>query len=324
MSEYVHVDKLELPAASTIAPHIDSLYNFMWWTSILSFGLVIGAAVYWIIKYRRTKQGHVTAYISENHTMEAVWTIIPIIFLAIIFIWGWTDYVKLRTTDADALEINIIGKQWMWETNYQNGKTEINALHVPRGSQVKLIMTSTDVLHSFFIPAFRVKQDVVPGMFTTVAFTATQVGEFQVFCAEYCGTSHSKMLAKVTVMEPEDYKRWTEGMPLRTASGERVTPNTPLAQTGEKLFQRKNCYSCHSTDGGVQAKVGPTLKGIFGKEVTLNEGKTAKVDENYLRESMMDPQAKMVAGFQGVMPTFRGLLKDDEVNALIAYIKSLK
>jgi len=326
---------LELPQASDIAGGVDGLYDFMWWISILSFALTLGAVVYFMIRYRRTKKGQVTAYITGNHTLEIIWSAVPSVFLAIIFVWGWVDYKKMRTTEPDAFEVNITGRQWMWESTYQNGKSEMSALHIPKDTPIRLIMTSTDVIHSFYIPAFRVKQDVVPGMFTTLNFKAIQDGDFQVFCAEYCGTNHSGMLAKVTVMEPADFQRWLNGLPLKAASqenpGGREVASTEtasgahsLVKQGEKLFAQKTCVTCHSTGQPEPGKLGPALKGIFGSEVALSNGRKVKADENYLRESMMDSQAKIVAGFPAVMPTFRGQLKDNEIVALIAYIKSLK
>jgi cytochrome c oxidase subunit 2 len=226
------------------------------------------------------------------------------------------------------MEINVIGQQWSWQIQYPDGKSLTNQMVVPRGKPVKLIMTSKDVLHSFFLPSFRIKTDTVPGQFTSMHFVATKTGTFEIFCAEYCGTAHSKMIGKVHVLEPEDYQKWLDGL-YKIQETAPVATNQSLAQAtlsmaeqGALIYKTRSCNACHSVNG--DPMVGPSFKGLFGTEQELIGGTKVVVDENYIRESVMDPMKKVVKGFTPSMPTFRGLLSDEEVNQLIAYIKSLK
>ncbi len=304
-----------LPQASTIAPHIDSLYNFIFWISLISFVGVVAAMVYFIIRYHRSRwDPFKTPYITGHSAMETSVSVGLFILVMVIFAWGWKDYKKIVSPPQNSLEISVLGHQWFWEFEYANGKKLTNELVVPKGRPVKLIMSSADVIHSFFVPNFRLKQDLVPGTYTTLWFQATQTGEHPVFCAEYCGTGHSKMLAKVKVVEPTEYARWEKE--------EKKEKGLNPAEVGKELFTKKGCNVCHTVTG--QALIGPSLLGIFGKNEELADGKKIQVDENYLRESLMQPQAKLVKGFPPVMPTFQGTLTDEEVNAVIAYIKSLK
>ncbi len=229
-------------------------------------------------------------------------------------------------------EINILARQWSWEMQYANGKILANTLYVPKGKDIKLIMTSKDVLHSFFVPAFRIKQDVVPGLFTTLRFRPTRIGEYIIYCAEYCGTSHSMMLGKVHVLEPENFRRWEQNLYAPKTSENSKTPTTAaktkppnvltIAQRGAILYKTKTCNVCHSINGS--RLVGPTFKGAFNRITELSNGKKVTVDENYIRRSLMDPMKEVVKGYPASMPTFRGTLTDEEVNELIAYIKTLK
>jgi cytochrome c oxidase subunit 2 len=205
--------------------------------------------------------------------------------------------------------VYVVAKQWMWKIEHMEGQREINELHVPTGQNVKLIMTSQDVIHSFFIPAFRIKQDVLPGRYTTLWFKATKAGTYHLFCAEYCGTSHSGMIGNIVVMEPQDYAQWMTG-----------GPSAPLPEAGKQLFTALGCSTCHRFD--IQGR-GPNLQGAYGKPVLLEDGRTVTVDDNYVRESILNPTAKIVSGFKPVMPTFQGLVSDEQLNALVAYIKSL-
>jgi cytochrome c oxidase subunit 2 len=225
------------------------------------------------------------------------------------FIWGAVIYFQERTPPADATEVYVVAKQWMWKIEHMEGQREINELHVPTGQNIKLIMTSQDVIHSFFIPAFRIKQDVMPGRYTTEWFKATKPGRYHLFCAEYCGTMHSGMGGDIVVMEPQDYAVWMAG-----------GPNAPLQETGKQLFASLGCSTCHRLD--VQGR-GPNLQGIYNKPVLLEDGRTVIADENYVRESILNPTAKIVSGFKPVMPTFQGIVNEEQVNALVAYVKSL-
>lgn len=328
-----------LPQASTIAPTVDLLYDFLFYLSLISTILVTVAMLYFVVKYHRSKTGRETAYILDSHTLEILWTVVPLFVMLFIFAWGFEGYRKMRQVPKDAVEINITGRQWMWSMEYTNGRKTLNQLVVPRDKPVKLIMTSEDVLHSFFIPNFRVKQDVVPGRYTTIYFQATKDGVDKIFCAEYCGAGHSNMLGKVVVVEPAEYDHWLATGDLPTAIAEEA--NSPLtepegeapskggstagatpADKGKALFASKGCTACHTVDGS--RLVGPSLKGVFGSKVELNDGTTVDADENYIRKSIMDPSSQIVKGFTPAMPQFGGLLKDEEVNDLIAYIKSLK
>jgi len=313
-----------LPQASTLAANFDRFYSFIFWTSFVSFVIIVIGLVWFVIAYRQKKgEGErKTPYITGHGPTEAVWSISLFILVMVIFFWGWVDYRKIIKMPDNALEINVIGKQWVWDFWYLNGRHETNELVVPKGRKVKLLMSSSDVIHSFFVPEFRLKNDVVPGSYTTLWFEATQTGEFQVLCAEYCGTAHSTMLATLKVVEPEEYEQWQRDWKVAQAKGPVELTPSGLIDQGKKLFTTKGCNACHTVTG--QKLIGPTMKGNFGSVSEMSDGSKVTVDEKYLRESLMDPQAKLVKGYPPVMPTFRGQLTDEETNALIAYIKSLK
>jgi cytochrome c oxidase subunit 2 len=263
--------------------------------------------------------------------MEIAVLVILTIFVAICFFWGWNDYSEMLYAPANSMEINVTGRQWQWQFEYPDGHQMVNEVVVPLGKPVKLIMTSADVLHAFYVPDFRVMEGVIPNRYTSVWFTATELGDHDIFCTQYCGTAHSKMLAKVHVVDPKEYDRWTMGWEFHQRTGTESTLPTgtqgasdsalTLAQKGQKLFNEKGCTACHSITGVVI--VGPSLKGVYNHEVELDGGKEVKADENYIRESIMDPQAKIVKGFPPVMPTFKGTLSDEDINDLVAFVKSL-
>jgi cytochrome c oxidase subunit 2 len=243
--------------------------------------------------------------------LELMWTIIPFFIAMGMFGWGAKVFFDLYRVPAGAMEIFVVGKQWMWKVQHASGQREINELHVPAGRPVRLIMGSEDVIHSFYIPAFRVKADVIPGRYNTLWFQATTPGRYHLFCAEYCGTKHSGMIGSVVVMEPTEYQAWLSGGP---------TSDSPAA-TGEKLFTSLACVTCHTGDA---ASRGPNLAGVFGHEVELQGGGKVVADEAYLRESIVNPQAKVVAGFPPIMPPFQGMVSEEQLLQLIAYLKSLK
>ena len=344
--EAAFADTPGLPIQATdIATQWDTLYNFLVGLSIFFFVLVIGAMLYFVYKYR-AKPGVKTKYIADHHLIEGVWTFIPFVLLMVIFVWGYAVYDKMISAPSDSMEIRVIGKQWLWQFQYDDGRSTINEVYVPVNKPVKLVMTSTDVLHSFFIPNFRVKQDVVPGMYSSVWFEATVPGKHQVFCTEYCGAAHSQMLAKVIALGPEDWENWKRGKKVladeASQSGDSAAaqsdkavmssaaaipatkPQLTLVDQGKAQFSAKGCVACHSPDGGSKGGLGPTLQGVFGSHVALISGSKVLADENYIRESIENPMAKIVKGFNPVMPTFKGQLSETEMNALIAYIKSLK
>lgn len=306
-----------MPTQGTeIAKQVDNLYAFLLITSFISCVLVIGGMIYFVWKYRRKTQNDKTAYISHNTFLEFLWSFIPLVIFLAVFAWGWWIYHDMRTMPKDALEINVLGKQWAWEVEYKNGYKAVNEIVVPVNKDVKLLLTASDVLHSFFVPSFRIKQDAVPGRYTALWFNANKLGEFHIFCTEYCGTSHSGMIGRLRVVTQEEFDRYLE-------EGQEEG-SLPLAKRGEKLFALKACASCHSVDNP-SVKVGPSLFQKFGHEEEIEGGEKVKFDENYIRESILEPNKKIAKGFpKGVMPTFQGQLNENELNALVEYIKELK
>jgi cytochrome c oxidase subunit 2 len=294
--------------ASQMAGSVDALFIFLLVVSAVMTTLIYVAIIYFAARYRR-RQGVAAEQIEGSTPLELTWSIIPFIIFMIVFFWGAAVYFKGRTPPSDSTEVYVVAKQWMWKIEHAEGQREINELHVPVGRDVKLIMTSQDVIHNFFVPAFRMKQDVLPGRYTIAWFNATKVGTYHLFCSQYCGTQHSGMIGSIVVMEPAQYEAWMSG----GATG-------PLSATGEKIFAELGCATCHRTD--TQGR-GPNLQGVFGRPVQLEDGRIVTADENYVRESILDPGAKIVKGFKPVMPTFQGLVSEEQVNALVAYVKSL-
>jgi cytochrome c oxidase subunit 2 len=314
--------------ASTLAPSVDMLYLFLIGVSLF-FGLLIaGLLIVFAVRFRRRPGDPVPEPIHGSTALELTWTIIPFSIAMVIFFWGAIVYFEMARPPDNAHEVFVVGKQWMWKLQHLEGRREINELHVPIGQAVKLTMTSEDVIHAFYVPAFRMKADVVPGRYTTTWFQATKLGEFHLFCAEYCGTEHSGMIGRIVVMEPADYQAWlSQSAPAPTtlvagaaAAGVQTAALSPVA-AGEVLFNQKACATCHQPQGGA---LGPSLVGVYGKRVALQDGREVVADDGYLRESILNPTAKLVAGFQPVMPTFQGQLDEEQVMQLIQYIKSLK
>lgn len=313
--------------ASTMAAQVDYFYLFLIAVSLF-FGIIIAAMlVGFSIRYRRRNPQDVGHHIHGSTVLEIAWSVIPFGITMVIFAWGvWLFFGFSRPPD-NAHEVFVVGKQWMWKLQHMEGRREINELHVPIGQAVRLTMTSEDVIHAFYVPAFRVKFDVVPGRYTTSWFEATKVGEYHLFCAEYCGTEHSGMIGKIIVMEPADFEKWlSEPPPVPQPPGQPVPAAASSASVspvaaGEALFTAKACATCHLPQGG---GLGPSLVNAFGEPVTLSDGSTVTVDEAYVRESILTPTAKVVKGFQPVMPTFQGQLTEEQVMQLIQYIKSLK
>jgi cytochrome c oxidase subunit II len=296
--------------ASAQAAQVDAIYFFM--VAVLAFFSLLIAAlvVVFAIKYRRRHDAEIGVAIHGSIALELLWSVIPLAIAMVMFAWGAKVFFDMYRPPAGAMEIFVVGKQWMWKAQHADGMREINELHVPIGRPVKLIMGSEDVIHSYYIPAFRVKADVIPGRYNSLWFTATKPGRYHLFCAEYCGTRHSGMIGWVTAMEPAEYQAWLGG-------GSNTT--SPIA-AGEKLFNDLACVTCHLSNGTGR---GPVLNGIFGKSVQLQGGGTVTVDESYVRESIVNPQAKIVNGFQPIMPTFQGLVTEEQLLQLIAYVRSL-
>jgi cytochrome c oxidase subunit 2 len=297
--------------ASAQAGQVDAIYFFMVAVTAF-FAVLIGALVaVFAIKFRRRHDDEIGVAIHGSLALELLWTVIPLGIAMVMFAWGAKVFFDLYRPPVGAMEIFVVGKQWMWKVQHADGQREINELHVPIGRPVKLIMGSEDVIHSYYIPAFRVKADVIPGRYNSLWFTATKPGRYHLFCAEYCGTKHSGMIGSVIAMEPTEFQAWLGGG-AATAS--------PVA-AGAKLFQDLGCSSCHQPSASGQR--GPTLAGVYGKTIELQGGGTAVADDAYLRESIVNPQSKVVAGFQPIMPTFQGLVSEEQLLQLIAYVRSL-
>ncbi|SYZ72601.1 Cytochrome c oxidase subunit 2 [Candidatus Zixiibacteriota bacterium] len=303
------------PQHSTFAGQVDSLFYFILYAASVFFAIVVFGIIYFAVRYRRGHKKPAKPGPDHNTALEIIWTLIPTILVVIVFFRGFKIYLEMNVPPKDAMEIKVTGQKWFWSFDYPNGASTVNELDVPVGKPVKLLMSSRDVIHGFYIPDFRIKADVVPNRYTITWFQATQTGTFNLFCTQYCGKGHSEMIAKVKVMGEREYDEWL-------ASGTKAGEGMSLADFGAKLYVSKACATCHNVDG--TANVGPTFKGIFGHPVKLSDGSSVMVDENYIRESILNPQAKIVAGYQPVMPTFQGVLNDREVDALTAYIKTLK
>jgi cytochrome c oxidase subunit 2 len=296
--------------ASAQAGQVDAVYFFLVAVTAFFSLLIASLIVFFVIKYRRRDDTEVGAAIHGSLALEMLWTIIPLGIVMVMFVWGAKVFFDLYRPPAGAMEIFVVGKQWMWKIQHGDGQREINELHVPVGRPVKLIMGSEDVIHSFYIPAFRVKADVIPGRYNVLWFEATKAGTYHLFCAEYCGTKHSGMIGRVVAMDPSDFQAWLGGG---------AASDSPVA-AGEKLFSSLVCNTCHMEN---QQGRGPVLRNLFGNKVELQNGATVVADEAYLRESIVNPQAKVVAGFAPIMPTFQGLVTEEQLLQLIAYIKSL-
>ncbi|MEM7481501.1 MAG: cytochrome c oxidase subunit II [Acidobacteriota bacterium] len=306
-------------AASTFAGEVDTLY-FVWIAVSLFFSVLIAAfIIFFFMKYRR-REWYQYGNQAEVKTLplEITWSVIPLIITLAMFAWGAKVFFDLSRPPVDADAYYAVGKQWMWKFQHPEGVREINDLHVPVGRPIQLTMTSEDVIHSFYVPAFRVKKDVLPGRYTTVWFEATQPGRYHLFCAEYCGTEHSRMIGSVYALSPEDYESWL-------ATG---VAGPTLQASGEELFEQFACATCHQVGDGASVDAtrlarGPALRGLFGTEVALASGRTVTADESYIRQSILNPQADIVAGWQPIMPTFKGQVTAEQVNALVDFIKSL-
>ena len=297
-------------AASSFASEVDALYLFIVAVSAFFTVAVSAAVVFFAFRYRRKHPEEIGAHIEGSLPLELLWSIIPTIIAMVMFAWGAKLFYEMRRAPAESLQVYAVGKQWMWKFQHTGGQREINELHVPVGRPIKVLVTSEDVLHDLYFPSFRTKIDAIPGRYQTLWFEATKPGRYHIFCAEYCGTKHSGMIGSVIVMEPQQYQDWLAG------GGTEGT----MAERGAKLFNDLACNTCHLDSG--QGR-GPSLKDIVGKPVELAGGQTAVVDEAYLRESILNSQAKIVKGFTPLMPTFQGLVSEEGLAALIEHIKSL-
>ncbi len=297
--------------ASTIASKVDALYVFALAISAF-FSLLIALVIFFFfIRFRRREAGEVGHQSHGSMVLEVVWSIVPLVITMVLFVWGAVIFIEMRTMPPDATEYFATAKQWMWKFQHPEGQREINHLHIPVNEKIKLTMTSEDVIHSFFVPAFRVKQDVLPGRYTTIWFEADKPGKYHLFCTEYCGSHHSQMIGSVTVMEADDYQAWLAGGAATAAAPKDL---------GEQLFEQYICNTCHYEDDSGR---GPSLVGIYGKEAKFTDGTTRVRDDDYLRESIMMPAASVVEGYLQIMPTYQGQLSEVSLLQLISYIKSL-
>ena len=299
------------PSASTVALEMDLLYFFIVAINVFFVVLVAALVVIFAVKFRRRHPDDVGADIHGSLVLELGWTIIPFVLSMVMFVWGADLFFRLSRPPQNAMEIFVVGKQWMWKVQHPEGVREINELHVPINRPVKITLGSEDVLHDYSIPAFRVKMDAVPGKLTTMWFEATTPGVYHIFCAEYCGTKHAGMIGQVIAQTPQDYEAWLAG----------GRSSMTAMQNGERLFSELSCITCHKADSTGR---GPTLHGVYGSTVQLSDGRRIVADDNYLRESIVSSQAKVVAGFQPIMPTFQGQISEENLMQLIAYVKALK
>lgn len=296
--------------ASSVAADVDHLTLFLLAVAIFFTILIFASIFYFAIRYRRRSEQELPHVQHGGMLLEILWTVIPFGITMVMFTWGAELYYRESRPPDNALPIYAVGKQWMWKLEHVEGQREINELHVPVGRPVKLTMTSEDVIHSFFVPAFRTKQDVVPGKYSTLWFTPTKPGKYHLFCAEYCGTRHSGMIGWIYVMEPDEYENWLNSNP----------PPASLAEEGGKMFNSMLCASCHKQDGTGRC---PSLVGLYGKTVQLAGGGKVVADEAYIRESILQPQAKIVAGYGTIMPSFQGQLTEEDMVQMVEYIKWL-
>jgi cytochrome c oxidase subunit 2 len=293
------------------ATRVDWIFYYVYYISLFFFLLIVGLMVFFVLRYRRRTPGQeALASVSHNTPLEVLWTVVPIVLVATMFFFGFQGYMDLTQAPLNAYNVDVNGQKWKWQFTYPTGYVDED-LHVPVDRPIQLTMTSSDVIHSLFIPALRIKRDVVPGRYTKIWFTAKAAGEYPLLCAQYCGTGHSVMGARLIVHPRGEYEQW-----LSRAGNFLAT--LPPVEAGQRLYQLRGCKQCHSLDGA--AAIGPTFKNLFGHEVALSTGVRLAADENYIRESILEPQAKIVAGFDPVMP--RGRVTDAEINALIAFARS--
>jgi len=305
-------------AASAEAGKVDAVFLLITLIGGFFFLLTQGLLIWFAVRYRRRspERDNETPQITGNHFLEFLWILIPSIVVVVIFYYGWRVYTDLRTPRAGATEVYVTGKQWMWDVRYPDGRTAINEIRVPQGKPVKFILTASDVIHGFYLPSFRVKMDAIPGRLTTLWVQPDRPGRYQIHCTVYCGDGHSNMNAQLIVMDPREYAEWAKG------GGEKGREDEPLPKRGERVVGNAGCLNCHAISG--KEKIGPNLGGVFGSKVPLEGGKTAVADEEYLRESIVDPGAKVVKGYPNVMPTYKTSLPPEDVRAVVEYLKELK
>jgi len=298
-------------SASTYSGDVDALYFYISGVTLFFTLLISFVIIFFVIKYRRRNPFEIPRPIEGSTKLETLWSVIPLLIAMSIFFWGAKVYFAQYRPPKNAVEVYVVGKQWMWKFQHATGQREINELHIPVGRKIRLIMATEDVIHDVFVPAFRIKADVVPGRYTTEWFEATKPGRYHFFCAEYCGMNHSGMGGYVVVMEPTEFENWLSG------NANQMSP----AAAGQQMFESLGCASCHGANA--EGGRGPALLGLYGSNVVLNNGQTVRADESYVRESILNPQAKVVTGFGPIMPSFQGQLSEEQLLQLVAYVKSL-
>lgn len=299
--------------ASSIAGEVDLLTLFLLGVSLFFALSILVLIVFFTVRYRRRSEQEVPPKVETSRTLEVIWTLIPLALVTIMFFWGAGLYFRQRIPPKGATVVYVTAKQWMWKFQHPNGKREINDLHIPVGKPIRLIMASEDVIHSFSVPAFRIKQDVLPGRYTAIWFEATKPGAYHLFCNQYCGTNHSNMTGTIYAMRADEFEAWLAG---KEPTG---GPTSPV-EAGAALFTKVGCNTCHTEGEGARA---PKLTGLFGSVVKLQGGGTVTADEDYIRESIAEPTAKIVEGYQPIMPSFRAMLSAEQLGELVAYVKSL-
>ena len=302
----VHLLPFHPPSASSVADSVDMVFGIELIFSVVVMAIVGGFILYFAIRYRRRSPDDCPPRMGTHYGLEALWSGATFLIFTGFFFLGATLYVHMKKPPLGVQRVYVVGKQWMWKIQHADGLGEINQLHVPVGQPIELVMTSEDVIHDFFVPAFRVKQDVIPGSYTSEWFTATAAGTYHLFCSQYCGTDHARMIGQVIALSPADYDAWRAGMG--------ATQST--VDVGRTLLTTYGCLACHG-------QTAPTFAGLYLSQVHLNDGTTVIADENYLRRSIDEPSAQIVADYQQVMPTFRGHLTVEQINAMVAYIKML-
>ena len=302
--------------ASHVAAWWNDLFNFVMGISLVFFVPLILVTAYFVFRYHHTRVKKVEDF-HGNTSLEILWTVIPTILVLFIFVWGWLVYKKMTRSPKDAFEVRVMGQQWQWKFSYNNGKKTIGELVLPAGKRVRLLMTSEDVIHSFFVPDYRVKSDVVPGLYTSVWFETMEPGEHIVYCSEYCGGLHSNMLATVKILPEDEWQEW-----WNQSDDNDVDMSKPPAERGKALMAKYACNTCHSTDGTVV--IGPSFRNLWGQTEKLSDGTTALVDEDYVRNKILNPNKNSVAGFPKVMPSFQGLISEEQILDIIAYLKTIK
>ncbi|MCB0390865.1 MAG: cytochrome c oxidase subunit II [Bdellovibrionales bacterium] len=314
-----HASTFMPPQGTEIATQYDSLYEFIVIASLISCVLVIGGLAMFVLKYKRKSETDKTAYITHDTRLEFAWSFIPFVIFLVVFGWGTYIYVQMRKAPDNAFEVHTFGQKWNWDFVYKSGKKSSGLMVVPVNTPIKLIISSRDVLHSFYVPAFRIKQDAVPGRYTKLWFEANKVGDYQVFCTEYCGKDHSNMLAKIKVVTNEEFEEWLQNNPYKGLAATEI---------GAQVYAAK-CVACHQKSAEQASSIAPSFLNLFGKTRQFADGSSTTADENYIRESILNPNAKVAKRISGeafspIMPAFAGQLSDEELMGIIEFLKTLK